>query len=477
MTHARFNDRNPNPNPHINFVTALPGNDQDDAMQLLRALAAQVRPVMKAHGFVVNSLEEYEHNNVFAGRNWNNGETVELVLRRPGGSFLPIYWLMSTLCHELAHIKHMNHGPAFQALWKLLRIEVRKLQDKGYYGDGYWSAGTRLADSAKVAGEGIDPGVLPEYICGGAQTRSRPSATRRRRSGRRGDVVPSNHTGRQTAKRRKGGGRVTSKYAFQGEGLSLIDSKGEEGVKGIGFRKQAGSKRAREERALAAERRLQALQSHSTIKEDIKAEEGDMADCSDSDVEIISETDEERREALIFSEEDVLRSLKSSWEEFRHDFIFTGDGKDNTIEISSDEESVKREPCDIPVPSGSTFTSGMNDGSKGSKNKGEEKEKETPSLGLGKLVKTEVDFRKKEALGMVPTQGNRKLGGQVKSKESGDRVQPHVTKPCSEFEFSPTVPWECAVCTLMNKPRHLACSACFMPRGNDCLYDRYHNKV
>ncbi len=29
---------------------------------------------------------------------------------------------------------------------------------------GYWSAGTRLADSAKVAGEGIDPGDLPEYM-------------------------------------------------------------------------------------------------------------------------------------------------------------------------------------------------------------------------------------------------------------------------------------------------------------------------
>ncbi len=77
--------------------------------------------------------------------------------------------------------QHMNHGPAFQALWKQLRTEVRNLQDRGYYGDGpsfspapwlhrlsshqgYWSAGTRLADSAKVAGEGIDPGDLPEYM-------------------------------------------------------------------------------------------------------------------------------------------------------------------------------------------------------------------------------------------------------------------------------------------------------------------------
>ena len=97
MVHVRLNERETNPNPHINFITALPMPDaaeQEEARQLLRALAAQVRPIMKAHGFVVNSLEEvrtacfvvvgmvirtvpqYEFNKVFAGRNWNNGEVV-----------------------------------------------------------------------------------------------------------------------------------------------------------------------------------------------------------------------------------------------------------------------------------------------------------------------------------------------------------------------------------------------------------------
>ncbi|KAK0450166.1 WLM domain-containing protein [Armillaria borealis] len=430
MVHARFNEKEPNPNPHVNFVTPLPGNDQDDARQLLRALAAQVRPVMKAHGFVVNSLEEVgifplstlqshtlhstnitmflqEETGTMAKLSASIADFLGICYRTPdhepfrarsSATWRIIFTYLLAHEHSMprAHIKHMNHGPTFQALWKQLRTEVRNLQDRGYYGDGYWSAGTRLADSAKVAGEGIDPGDLPEYMCGGAQTRSRPSATRRRRSGRRGDVVPSNHTGRQTAKRRKAGGRVTSKYAFQGEGLSLNDSTGEEGVKGAGFKKQAGSKRAREERALAAERRLQALQSHSAVKVDIKEEEEDTADRSDSEVEIVSETDGERREALISSEKDVLRNLKSSWEEFKDDFIFTGDGKDNVIEISSDEEDVKGELCDIPVPSGSTFTSGMNDGEKRSKYKGKEKEKETPPLGLGKLAKTEVDFRRRK---------------------------------------------------------------------------------
>lgn len=61
MVHVRLNERETNPNPHVNFITALPMPDaaeQEEARQLLRALAAQVRPIMKAHGFVVNSLEE-----------------------------------------------------------------------------------------------------------------------------------------------------------------------------------------------------------------------------------------------------------------------------------------------------------------------------------------------------------------------------------------------------------------------------------
>ena len=45
-----------------------------------------------------------QFNRVFAGRNWNSGETVEIVLRRPNGTFYKVEDLIDTLCHELAHI-------------------------------------------------------------------------------------------------------------------------------------------------------------------------------------------------------------------------------------------------------------------------------------------------------------------------------------------------------------------------------------
>jgi hypothetical protein len=60
MVHARYNEKEVNPNPSINFITSLPNDPprQEQARQLLRALAAQVKPIMKQHGLEVNSLEE-----------------------------------------------------------------------------------------------------------------------------------------------------------------------------------------------------------------------------------------------------------------------------------------------------------------------------------------------------------------------------------------------------------------------------------
>src|ERR1700729_3262309 len=57
MVHVRLNERETNPNPHINFISVLDA-EEENARQLIRALAAQVKPVMKAHGFTVNSFEE-----------------------------------------------------------------------------------------------------------------------------------------------------------------------------------------------------------------------------------------------------------------------------------------------------------------------------------------------------------------------------------------------------------------------------------
>jgi hypothetical protein len=79
------------------------------------------------------------------------------------------------------------------------------------------------------------------YKCGGAHNRTRPASMRQRPRRPRSTTTASNKTGRQTAKRRKAGVRVTSKNAFVGTGVALaeVDGEGKGKGKGTGFGKQA----------------------------------------------------------------------------------------------------------------------------------------------------------------------------------------------------------------------------------------------
>ncbi|KAH7927924.1 WLM-domain-containing protein [Leucogyrophana mollusca] len=449
MVHVRINERESNPNPHVNFISVLPVADsstEQAARQLMRALAAQVKPVMAAHGLAVNSFEEYEYNRVFAGRNWNGGETIELVLKSASGALLPTHWLMSTLCHELAHNKHMNHGPAFQALWKQLRNEVRALQNKGYYGDGYWSSGTRLADSARVAGQGIEGGDLPEYMCGGAQSRARPTSFRRRR--RRAQAAgPSNHSGVQTAKKRKAGSRVAAETFGSGGTALNADTDADHKDYGTGFRKKANSKRAREERAIAAERRLQGLASSSSGPS--KAEDTD----SGSDTELVGETDQDRRRIMLdaMAGQD-LDDLRVSRLDFSSDFNLPQGscGMRSTADSGSafvDEVSVAG-PSNLPSIASSI-------------RRGKQHREEAP-LGVpqpSKRPKTLGDFIS------PPSTGVTVRTGAVGSSSALNSISVRAENR-APTNHEPNKDWACLVCTLTNAPGHLACSACSTPRGD-----------
>ncbi|KAH9814063.1 WLM domain-containing protein [Melampsora americana] len=241
----RFNSNHrDHPNPYINFIRVL-GDDgrsgiplidstKENARQIMKAISAQVLPIMKEHGMGLNTFTEYKWNSEFAGRNWNGGETIELVLRKKNGQFLPMGYLLSVMAHELAHIHHMNHGPQFQKLNTKLRSEIRQLQAKGYYGPGFWSSGQRLKDSATSVGDGaLVASDLPQYTCGGSNTQG----TRRR-------VYKPKTTTTRTSRRKR------TAQQFIGDGQKL-DNDGPSS-----FRKRANAAGAKETRAQAAELRL-----------------------------------------------------------------------------------------------------------------------------------------------------------------------------------------------------------------------------
>lgn len=60
-----------------------------------------VVPVMKEHHLSVMSLEEYEPNPEFVGRNFNAGEVIQLVLKaRFTGRWLPFEYVQMVMMHE-----------------------------------------------------------------------------------------------------------------------------------------------------------------------------------------------------------------------------------------------------------------------------------------------------------------------------------------------------------------------------------------
>jgi hypothetical protein len=104
------------PNDRIVFIKPLPMSPTDKASYdtadtFLRAIAAQCLPVMKKHHLAVTTLAEHEPNREFIGRNFNNGEIIELVLRTHSGGWVSFQMVQMVMMHELAHNLHMVRPP------------------------------------------------------------------------------------------------------------------------------------------------------------------------------------------------------------------------------------------------------------------------------------------------------------------------------------------------------------------------------
>jgi DNA-dependent metalloprotease WSS1 len=122
---------------------------------------------MKDHHLSVTTLEEYEPNREFVGRNFNAGEIIQLVLKSQSGHWLPFNYVQMVMMHELAHCKQMNHSRAFWKVRNEYAEQMRVLWSRGYTGEGLWGRGALLGtgefeENTVSAGED-----LPEHLCGG----------------------------------------------------------------------------------------------------------------------------------------------------------------------------------------------------------------------------------------------------------------------------------------------------------------------
>jgi len=277
----RINTRCSAPNKNIVFIKPRGGPDEATSKDFLERIAAQCTPIMNAHHLSVVSLEECEPNLEFWGRNFNNGEVIQLVLKSPTtGRWLPLKFVQMVIIHELAHCKQMNHSSAFWKIRNEFAGEMRTLWDKGYTGDGLWGRGVLLENGA-FAGEGIWEGeVLPEHICG---------STFRPHGGRKRKLKPM-ITYKERQER-----RIKMKFGTNGMTLGAdgeTRAKLEKGRKPVGKPRVAGSARGRELRAAAALARFEVKKGKPEIKDEDLVTDSETEREDDDDVMVKTEPDD-----------------------------------------------------------------------------------------------------------------------------------------------------------------------------------------
>ncbi|KAL6403142.1 hypothetical protein AUP68_12477 [Ilyonectria robusta] len=225
---------------------------------------------MREHTLLVTSLEEYEPNREFVGRNFNAGEVVQLVLKSPStGRWLPFEYVQMVMMHELAHCKQMNHSRAFWAVRNSYAAQMTELWSKGYTGDGVWGRGANLGSGQWESNTVLADEVLPEHLCGGTY-----------RSRRKRKAKPT--LTYQEKKER----RILNKFGKNGMALGADEEtkvKLERGKKVQGKPRVAGSARGRELRAAAALARFgnQKEESPPPKEEDIETESGSESEYDD----------------------------------------------------------------------------------------------------------------------------------------------------------------------------------------------------
>jgi hypothetical protein len=369
-------------------------------LDFLNRIAAICAPIMKANHLAIMSLEEYEPNLEFVGRNFNAGEVIQLVLKTPyTGYWLPFRHVQMVMMHELAHCKQMNHSGAFWKVRNQYSDELRELWKKDYTGDGMWGRGRLLASGEQSMQADLLTETLPASLCGGTYR----SARRKRKRGGALEQPKISYAERQQK-------RIVRKFGTNG--LALGDDENtrvklENGKKPKGKPRVAGSARGRELRAAAALARF-----GQKKEEEVKSE-------ADSD----SETE---------SDEDMV-NVKTEAVDIDGKKMTDGHGH-GLVKVCEDEdvkdEDVKREMEELREAG-----------------EGQAIKEERPETG------TEIENGFEDSHRVSTSNPSRTS----KYNTKGPRLEDDIKSDSSSHPLSELV---CPVCSFSNSPSTLTCTAC-----------------
>lgn len=103
--------------------------DQRQEEALLERLRADARAIAAPFGLVFRALNKTRRDARLLGSCDTEGEIRIRLRSRISGDFLKYSSLVATVCHELAHLRHFSHGPAFTRLYDRL-LETARRQER-----------------------------------------------------------------------------------------------------------------------------------------------------------------------------------------------------------------------------------------------------------------------------------------------------------------------------------------------------------
>lgn len=384
---------------------------------------------MKEHSLSVMTLEEYEPNREFVGRNFNAGEIIQLVLKARSGHWLPFNYVQMVMMHELAHCKQMNHSRAFWAVRNQYAEQMKLLWSRGYTGDGLWGRGALLSTGEFERNTMSPDEALPEHLCGGTYR------SRRRKRKAKNDLTY------QEKKER----RILKKFGANGVALGGDEAtkrKLEKGRTIAAKPRVAGSNRGRELRAAAALARFDQQSRDKAAERPAVVEVDDDETASDSETQSESDYEDEGldtgNDAVDVNGTKLLdgkghRMVKVCEDE-------NVDDQDALHELEELQSSLRNKPLSQARTAGSEL------GSTSTSQPSSEKRDRAHS---GK--------RDAKQIGVTLQSDDKKPTSQLSIFNTARPAKEHAA-PCSSSEAG--AGRECPVCSFTNEPLAITCTMC-----------------
>jgi DNA-dependent metalloprotease WSS1 len=141
----------------MKVLTKMPRSDQ--AMDTMKRIADQVKPLCVKYKWTVRSFEEFfPDNNSLLGMNVNWGQKIFVRLRSGHDDFMLYERVLATMLHELTHMEHGNHSADFYRFLDALTDECDALIRKGIRGSNMpWQGEGKSLGGSNGAITAADP--------------------------------------------------------------------------------------------------------------------------------------------------------------------------------------------------------------------------------------------------------------------------------------------------------------------------------